>query len=299
MPTSAPSHKIIVQSKAGALLDNHQYAEAAAAAQDELVAVRDAVLTDAAKWNPLLVHLLETLGLAQLKMDHLAESEVTLKEAIATAEESDTDRETVARLHTALCSVLDFQQKDDEVMQSYEKAIVALEAMEVPDLATAAQLRNNLALGYKRAGKLALAEQHYLRSVEALEGLLGKDSADVASLYNNLGSLYYTAGFSDQAKEMFSEGLAIRRRVLGDNHPDVAQSYCNLGTAHYQLGDNAEAMRCFEVSLNILESHLSERSSSYTAVGEDYIALLNAIGEERKANAFQRRMEKVLSAAVA
>jgi hypothetical protein len=84
--------------------------------------------------------------------------------------------------------------------------------------------------------------------------------------------------------------------VLGAKHRDVAQSYCNLATACHELKDNDMAQQCFETSLGILEAQLPTEASSFEAVGQDYIAMLEIIGEESKAQAFQKRLEKALAA---
>jgi hypothetical protein len=84
---------------------------------------------------------------------------------------------------------------------------------------------------------------------------------------------------------------------VGKDHPDVAQSYCNLGSACHELGDNAAALENYEASLRILELNIKSEAASYEAVGHDYLSLLEAAGEERKAAAFSKRMEKVLTAA--
>ena len=140
-----------------------------------------------------------------------------------------------------------------------------MERVTLRDEDLAAQLRNNLAMIYKRMGKFALAEQHYLASVEALEGLQGKDSEDVASLYNNLGGLYYAAGFPDQAKEVFLEALEMRTKLVGDEHPDVAQTLCNLGSVYYELGDNAAALALMGISAGALNIALFAGAVRVTA----------------------------------
>lgn len=201
----------------------------------------------------------------------------------------------VAHLRTSLAVLVDHSGDEAQAVPLYEQAIKDLAALQPPDAVTAAQVRNNLAMIYKRMGKFALAEQNYLASVEALEGLHGKNSEDVASLYNNLGGLYYAAGFPDQAKEVFLEALEMRIKLVGEDHADVAQTLCNLGSVYYELGDNAAAQSSFERSLRILESHIKEEFSSYEAVGRDYIALLQAIEEDSKAETFQRRMANVLA----
>lgn len=207
--------------------------------------------------------------------------------------------EVLAHIRTQLAVLIDHAGREDEAIPVYEQAIKDLGAMESPDLITAGQLRNNLAMIYKRHGRFALAEQHYLGAVEALENALGKGSEDVASLYNNLGGLYYAAGFADQAKEVFLEALDMRLALHGPDHPDVAQTHCNLGSVYYELGDNAAAQKSFETCLAILEAHIQDEAASFEAVGNDYIGLLGAIEEDAKAAAFQKHMNDVLAAAKA
>ncbi|MDB6003292.1 MAG: hypothetical protein JWR15_279, partial [Prosthecobacter sp.] len=51
----------------------------------------------------------------------------------------------------------------------------------------------------------------------------------------------------------------------------------------------------FEKSLTILEAQLPQEARSYEAIGTDYVAMLEIIGEEGKAASLQKRMEKVLA----
>jgi hypothetical protein len=68
-----------------------------------------------------------------------------------------------------------------------------------------------------------------------------------------------------------------------------------MATAKHELGENADALLDFEQSLRILELHIKSEAASYEAVGSDYVSLLQNLGDERKAAAFQKRMEKVLA----
>ena len=247
---------------------------------------------DAAK----LFAALQVLGDVQRETGEVAAAEASYNEALDIAANGSISTEQKARLRTQLATLFDFSEREALAVPLYEQAIMDYEAVTPPDDFSAAQLRNNLAMIYKGLGKYALAEQHYLCCLEAMEQALGRDSEEVGSVYNNLGSLYYTAGFPDQAKEMFAEGLAIRQKILGADHRDVAQSLCNIATAKHELGENTAAMLDFEQSLRILELQIKDEARSYEAVGQDYVALLENQGEDRKAAAFKKRMEKVLAA---
>ncbi len=245
---------------------------------------------------PALVRALQALGDAQREAGDIAGAEATYLEALETGAKLELPADVIANVRTNLATLLDFNGRETESLPYYEEAISNHEALGGENLEVAAQLRNNLAMTYKCLGKYALAEQHYLRALETLENKRGRNSESVACVYNNLGSLYYAAGFPDQAKEMFEDGLKIRTEVLGAKHRDVAQSYCNLATACHELAENAAAQQHFETSLGILEVQLPAEASSYEAIGQDYIAMLEIIGEDGKATAFQKRQEKALAA---
>ena len=245
---------------------------------------------------PALVRALQALGDAQREAGDIAGAEATYLEALEAGAKLELPADVIANVRTNLATLLDFNGRETESLPYYEEAISNHEALGGENLEVAAQLRNNLAMTYKCLGKYALAEQHYLRALETLENKRGRNSESVACVYNNLGSLYYAAGFPDQAKEMFEDGLKIRTEVLGAKHRDVAQSYCNLATACHELAENAAAQQHFETSLGILEAQLPAEASSYEAIGQDYIAMLEIIGEDGKATAFQKRQEKALAA---
>ncbi len=239
------------------------------------------------------------LSLADLRRDSgdTAGAEESYREALDTAERMQLSPDLIANARTSLATLLDFNGREADSLPHYEEAISNHEALGGENLEIAAQLRNNLAMTYKSMGKFALAEQHYLRALETLENKRGRESESVACVFNNLGSLYYAAGFPDQAKEMFEDGLSIRRTVLGDNHRDVAQSLCNLATACHELRDNEAAQKHFAQGLEILEACLPAEAVSYEAAGQDYIAMLDIIGETAKAETFEKRMKKALGTA--
>ena len=293
MPASDSISTLLLNNRAATLVAEGKIAEALTAAAETVSSARQAVTEDA-RFHPLLVDALQQLAETQLADSQVESAATTYREAIALAEGTGLGADRRAPLRVALATLLDFHDQEAEALPIYELAIEELESLEPPDHETAGQLRNNVALTYKRQGKFALAEQHYLRAVEALEKTSGTETLDYAALYNNLGSLYYAAGFSDQAREVFETALKVRQQLLGDSHPDVAQSHCNLAAVQHELGNDTAAQKSFEASLNILEQHLPEKAASYEATGEDYIGLLGSLGEDAKAAAFQKRMLKVL-----
>jgi tetratricopeptide (TPR) repeat protein len=241
-----------------------------------------------------LVTALENLASLEQEAGNIERSESLYVEALETAEASGAPEEQLSRVRVALAGIYDFSQREEMAIPLYEKVIASYESANPPREEDAAQLRNNLAMIYKGLGKHALAEQHYLVALETLEKIHGRDHERVAAVFNNMGGLYDAAGHPAQAKEMHEEALEIRLNVFGPDHPEVAQSYCNMATACYAQEDYEKMQEYYDKGLEILERHLETDSDSYEEIGGDYAAVLESIGETRKAAIFRRRMAKAL-----
>lgn len=224
-------------------------------------------------------------------------SESLYIEAIEYGKKYQAEPGKMAQLRSALATLYDFNQREEQAIPLYEQAIEDYEKMTPPKDELSAQLRNNLAMIYKSLKKYPLAEQHYLLALESLEKIHGRNHEHVAALFNNIGGLYYAAGHPGQAKEMHLDALKVRSKVLGPSHPEVAQSYCNLATACYGMNDEAGAMRNYEKSLSVYEENLATCLESYEIVGEDYLALLESVGDIKKASEVRKRMQHALKKA--
>lgn len=266
-----------------------QIQSAASALRD----ARQAADSDAAQ-KAHLISALTSLAELHSQAGDFDKSESLYLEAIETGEKHHADLEQMARMRSALAALYDFNQREDQAIPFYEKAIEDYEKMTPPQEETSAQLRNNLAMIYKSLKKYPLAEQHYLLALESLERIYGRYHEHIGALFNNIGGLYNAAGHPEQAKEMHLDALKVRSKVLGPSHPEVAQSYSNLATACYGMLDEAGAVRNFEKSLSVYEENIDTCEDSYQHVGEDFIALLESIGDTKKATEVRRRMDRAV-----
>lgn len=244
-----------------------------------------------------LAEALETLAALHGAAGDFARAESNYLEAIHAAESIGSPSALLARLCSALGTLYDFNQREDQAVPLYERAIGIFHGMATPPVEQVAELHNNLAMIYKSLGRHPLAEQHYLIALETLENLHGRNHERVAAVYNNLGTLYYSANHPGQAKEMHTEALEIRQNVFGPNHPEVGQSWCNLAAACYALEDDAATQQNYENGLRILEQNLPTSAATYEHMMTDYIAVLESIGESRKAGTLAKRLGKALKRA--
>lgn len=241
-----------------------------------------------------LLHALESLAALHSATGNFEKAEAHYLEAIQIAESSHVPPARLARLSSALGTLCDFNHRESQAVELYERAISLYESMNPPHYEDAVELHNNLAMIYKSLGRQPLAEQHYLIALETLENLHGRNHELVAAVYNNLGSLYYNTGHPEQAREMHTEALEIRQSVFGPDHPEVGQSWCNLATAFYALEDDAATRENYEKGLRIIEQHLPDSAASYEQTMTDYAAVLESFGETKKAAALKKRMSNAL-----
>ncbi|MBX7209977.1 MAG: tetratricopeptide repeat protein [Verrucomicrobiaceae bacterium] len=294
MPARQQHITAIEEDHAAGLLKEGKLEEALRVATTGLAAARQAAEEDASRL-PVLIKALESLGDVHREMNETDRAEKRYREAVDLLTKVELSPAKRGEVRARLATLLDFSQREAAAVPYYEQAIDDYEAMDPPDEDVTAQLRNNLAMIYKGLGKYALSEQHYLRGLEILEQRHGHESEFTATLFNNLGSLYYAAGFPEQGREMLEEALEIRTRLLGPDHPDVAQTHSNLASTCHDLGNNDSALEHYELGLSILESHIEDEAASYEAVGLDYIALLESLGDEKRASAFRKRMQRMLA----
>jgi tetratricopeptide (TPR) repeat protein len=99
---------------------------------------------------------------------------------------------------------------------------------------------NNLAGGYRAAGKLDRALPLSEETLKLSKAKLGADHPDTLTCMNNLAAAYYAAGNLDRALPLFQEAATRmeQRRFL---HQGARRIVNNLAACHEQLHQFAEA----------------------------------------------------------
>ena len=90
---------------------------------------------------------------------------------------------------------------------------------------------NNLANGYRDAGKLDKALPLFEETLALQKTKLGPDHPDTLTSMGNLALGYQVAGKLDKALPLFEETLALMKTKLGPDHPDTLTSMGNLAGA--------------------------------------------------------------------
>ena len=118
------------------------------------------------------------------------------------------------------------------------------------------QSRNNLALAYQDAGRLAEAIPLYERTLADFERVLGGTHPATLQSRNNLASAYQDAGRLAEAIPLYERTLADFERVLGGTRPETLGSRNNLASAYQAAGRLAEAIPLLERALADFEQVL-------------------------------------------
>jgi serine/threonine protein kinase/tetratricopeptide (TPR) repeat protein len=111
------------------------------------------------------------------------------------------------------------------------------------------QLRNNLALAHRDAGRLDLALPMLRETLQARRHLLGDDHPDTLHSRNNLGDALLADGRVGEALPLLESTHQARGARLGDDHPDTLQSRSNLAAAYWLAGRRSEAIPLYESTL--------------------------------------------------
>ena len=106
--------------------------------------------------------------------------------------------------------------------------------------------RNNLAAGYRAAGRTAEAVTLDEQVLAARERILGPDHPDTLNSRSNLANDYWAAGRTAEAITLHEQALAARERILGPDHPDTLASRNNLAVGYQAAGRTAEAITLHE-----------------------------------------------------
>ena len=110
---------------------------------------------------------------------------------------------------------------------------------------------NNLAVSYRRLGRVKEAAQLHEETLEISRRVLGLEHQETLSSMNNLAVSYRQLGRVKEAALLHEETLEIGRRVLGLEHQETLNSMNNLAVSYCQLSRVKEAALLHEETLEI------------------------------------------------
>ncbi len=115
---------------------------------------------------------------------------------------------------------------------------------------------NNLAEGYRAAGKLDLALPLLEETLKLRKVKPGADHPSTLNSMNNLAEGYRDAGKLDLALPLLEETLKLRKAKLGADHPSTLNSMSNLAEGYRDVGKLDLALPLWEESLKLRKAKL-------------------------------------------
>ena len=100
---------------------------------------------------------------------------------------------------------------------------------------------NNLALLYKRQGKVVDAESYYQVAIEQFERGQATQSVAMASALFNLGKLYQDENRFEEAANQYARALPLFESARGAGDPATRLLRSNYAATLRSLGRDAEA----------------------------------------------------------
>jgi serine/threonine protein kinase/tetratricopeptide (TPR) repeat protein len=110
---------------------------------------------------------------------------------------------------------------------------------------------HDLALLYRKQGRLEEAEPLSVAALEGARRALGEEHPQTLAAMHSLASLYQDQGRHQEAEALYVETLELRSRVLGAEHDDTLSTKNNLGWFYKELGRFEEAEELLAESLDV------------------------------------------------
>jgi hypothetical protein len=141
-------------------------------------------------------------------------------------------------------------------IELFEKARITQTAHLGADHPDTLASMNNLAEGYRAAGKLELALPLFEETLKLMKAKLGADHPDTLTSMNNLALAYKTVGKLDLALPLYEETLKLMKAKLGADHPDTLSTMGNLASGYQAAGKLNLALTLLEETLKLKKAKL-------------------------------------------
>lgn len=169
------------------------------------------------------------LGMALLKLGHLAEAEEHLKTAIDSYR-SDLRNIDPAVIETMNAFAMAEQKmgKLDEADGTVNEALAIAERVLPPQDVSFANLHNTLGILAMERSKNRVAKAQYQAALKIWGKSAGPNSCEYAATLSNLATLEDRSGHHGRAAELYLKALRTDEAILGPNHPRIASDLDNL-----------------------------------------------------------------------
>lgn len=201
--------------------------------------------------------------------------------------EALTNKDAVA--FTTQAQALEKQEKYDEAVPLFRKALSVFQSNLGEDHRVTAAANNNLARNLNKQGAYVEAEVFYRKSLSIFLDVLGIEHARSATAYNNLALNLKAQGRYKEAETLHIEALDIWKNALDEEHRFTATGYDNLGSAINAQGRHSEAEPFYRDALRIRRIVLGEQHPE-TATSYNNVAInLEGQGRYGEAEPLYRR----------
>jgi tetratricopeptide (TPR) repeat protein len=179
---------------------------------------------------------IESLAAAYDYAERYTEAEGLFREVLRRREAEDPSSPHTARALTNLALNLSFQDRNEEAVPVFERALAACEQSYGPrHLETAAAL-NGLGTSTYQLGRLERADELFTRALAIREEVLGPDHPQVAVVLYNLSSVRLDQARAEDALALAERALRIREATLPRDHPWRVSTAARVDDIRAQLG---------------------------------------------------------------
>jgi serine/threonine protein kinase len=212
------------------------------------------------KGNEILTRIFADLDIRRVKEEGKPLEAVLADRLVQAAEqlegESVGDPLAVAALQDRLGRSLLSLGFAPQAIPVFEKSLATRKAELGPDHSDTVTAMNNLAAGYRDAGRLDRALPLFEDVLRQREAKLGSGHPDTLTNMGNLAIGYQDAGRLDRALPLFEDALRLSKAKLGPDHPETLTLMSNLATGYLDTGKYDRALPLLEDVLRQSEAKL-------------------------------------------
>jgi tetratricopeptide (TPR) repeat protein/predicted Ser/Thr protein kinase len=225
-----------------------------------------------------------------------AEAPAFARHARATLDRIGGDQEIGAMLERALGAVAAYQNRVDQAIVHFERALAAIERLRGPDDPAVAAALDNLGMALLAHHDLERADAAHRRALAIRERALGPDHPTVAETLQNLGNVAAERDQLTEAEPLLRRALAIRERSLPAGEIDVATALADLARVVSAAGRPAEALALDQRAADIVERAFGDRHPLLGHIVDNTGHVLVRLGRHQEAIAAFRRARAVFTA---
>ncbi len=165
-----------------------------------------------------------------------------------------------------------------KAIEFYERALTALDSMDLPDHPLRSGLLSNIGTTLRKQGEAEAAINYLERAVAFTRRVLGEDSEDYEVQLSSLGRALSELGRFEDANDALNKARAVASKLYGESHPFFAWHLVNLARLRQLENRHADSIDLLDRAIPIYRAAYGEYHPFLAAAEIGYSESSLAVG---------------------